>query len=239
MPVRYAMAGTSIWSPSEARHWCYSNLSEALQAAPARAEIRGFLLQLATDREMIPIIARSAHVHRLGFIKLTLWASPSQDTVLRLHIWQPHRCKTVDPAIHVHNHGRDFVSNVLTGTLQNVIWQSSNDGIIFQRYAYGVFEDGVRSWHVKAGLARLQISSQIVYHAGMTYSQRSDQLHHTLVKHNQLTATLFLQGPRTNDHSYFYTAAEIVEDDSDIQFVSEADLYHILRSVAQSIQDRG
>jgi|SRR5215216_1893774 len=126
---------------------CLGTLPEKLTPIPGQtisnvaaslSSINGLTATLRTlqkDTFALAKAAQGSYIHENTFLKLVLMDSACGRFRFRVHWWKP--CKgQAETMQNIHNHRFHFFSFVLLGTMTNIIWASSMEGMRFVHYHY-------------------------------------------------------------------------------------------------------
>lgn len=141
------------------------------------------------DRENLNLITH--YKHPLGFYFYLL--ESYNGFSVRLHIW-PQEIEDrspLEPNFPIHDHQWAFESFILTGELENIIYESSRSCTgTFAKYLIKYFPNKSGANIVKqVEKYDLKIKSQFIYSAGHTYSMREREIHQSIPS-KLFTATL-------------------------------------------------
>jgi hypothetical protein len=149
----------------------------------------------AVRSELRPILERAiktlrevkAVTHPLGFIHLTL--AQIEQCTLRVHLWPPG---IVSEPI-VHNHIWHLTSYVITGAIENLIYEITDDEHVPSQRVYEIAYRGLENTIIPTSRTLSQrIQSATIYKAGDVYSLEIGTFHSTRLPYSVLTATLVL-----------------------------------------------
>ena len=135
--------------------------------------------------------------HPLGFRVAKL--SSDDGSTLRLHVW-PSGAKSEQPGFEVHNHGFDFVSHVVMGELDHLIFDSVEqpEGR-WAQYRVQYDPEGRSILSRCASRFDLVLRSQERIGTKQTYATRATDLHTLQGTTCRPTVTLVLTKPHAND----------------------------------------
>lgn len=153
-------------NPSPLTHDLAAVFNEA-KSASGRAEILAALIGS-------PLATASIHRHPLGF--LVAKAECGVGTALRLHFWSK-KWKALQSGFEVHDHGFDLESLVITGHVQQTVYEAVDDRDGANR-VYTVEYSGKASvLEASSRLVRLSIIREERFAEGQTYTLPARVLH--------------------------------------------------------------
>lgn len=162
----------------------------------------------ASPQRTVECAARS-YLHPLGFRKLVL-ISESPLFQLRIHAWQPSDVPSVD---HVHNHRFGFVSSVICGGYDMLLFQADDDGTPMLEYREAA-QPGT-GWRLeRQGTAGLRLLTNVRLRAGASYALAPGALHRVAVPAATRCVTLLLSTFATGT-----TTRVFVQHDQDVRTV--------------------
>lgn len=139
-----------------------------------------------SPRRIIECAARS-YLHPLGFRRLVL-ISESPLFELRIHAWPPSDLPSVD---HVHNHRFAFVSSVLCGGYDMLLFQADDAGTPMLEYREAAHPG--TGWHLEQqGTTGLRLLTNVRLRPGASYALAPGALHRVAVPPATRCVTLLL-----------------------------------------------
>jgi hypothetical protein len=185
-----------------ATRWLEAMLSSEIEQTRLRAvvatlsgkpQLAVLLRSLLADRDWMAVAAAQSYAHPLGFDKLALVTPRGFNYQLSLHVWWPEQVQIVED---IHNHRFAFASAVLKGVLEMQTFERAEDGIPMQEYQSSPGDRVGISQFRHVGDASLSCTSISRMPAGSVYYLSSCTVHRiATASADELTATLFLQGP--------------------------------------------
>jgi hypothetical protein len=169
-----------------------------------------FLNEIANDPALVARMIRYSYTHPNGFRKYMLVASDEPGYRLRLHVWKP---LTVRIEGNLHDHPRDFWSQVLIGELIDVRY-AEVVALDPRAECYYKYRSKERNDAEQYNIDWLGHSALIEYErsvigAGQRYSRSYDLIHKSIARPNVTTVTLFIQGPAIREYAYVYNKSPI------------------------------
>jgi hypothetical protein len=169
-------------------------LLDAVNEMGRPGNLTRLITQLMADRSRLMACAALSYHHANNFLRFVLLAGSDPDWKLRLHLWWPDEQERVRHDEHIHNHRWDFATTLLEGSYraQEFLPMGAMD---MYRYTYFSAE-GSRTFRlVPNGLGSVRRVQETIFLQGSSYMISHRILHRIISGSDDLTATLFLQGP--------------------------------------------
>lgn len=180
------------------------------------AQIEDLLERGAVSVPEILSLRRRLHVpfkfHPLGFIVCTLLVEDTRR--LRLHYWPAVGSAQQSPECQIHDHLFEFRSWILEGTVENIVYVQSPEGV--EHTVYEAKYAGDQSILTKtAAMLLLAVQNRSAYTAGSCYAVGAGVLHETvrlgqipaftvLVTNDVSVASPLVLGPMNGEQKYVY-----------------------------------
>jgi hypothetical protein len=169
-------------------------LLDAVNEIGRPGNLSRLLTQLMADRNRLMACAARSYHHANNFLRLVLLAGSDPSWKLRLHLWWPdeqHRARRDE---HIHNHRWDFATTLLEGSYraQEFLPEGAMD---MYRYMYFSAEGGRTFRLVPNGRGTVRQVQDTLFLQGSSYTISHRVMHRVISESDDLTATLFLQGP--------------------------------------------
>jgi hypothetical protein len=162
-------------------------LMEAMSSLSEPACLAELLHSIHTSPQRTIECAARSYLHPLGFRKLVL-ISQSPLFELRIHAWPPSDLPSVD---HVHNHRFGFVSSVLCGGYDMLLFEADDAGTPMLEYREAA-QPGT-GWHLEQrGTTRLRLLTNVRLRPGASYALAPGALHRVAVPPATHCVTLLL-----------------------------------------------
>lgn len=160
----------------------------------------------ANPRQTVECAARS-YLHPLGFHKLML-INESPLFELRIHAWRPSDVPGVD---HVHNHRFGFVSSVICGGYDMLVFQADDAGTPMLEYCEAAHPGA--GWRLeRQGISGLRLLTNVRLRPGASYALAPEALHRVAVPAGVRCVTLLLRTTATGA-----TTRVFVQQDEDVR----------------------
>ncbi len=198
-----------------------AGLERAAKALASRpGDVAALLAHCVSAPDHWRQMADRAYCHPNGFAKFVLYEEPNSLFRLRLHVWAGEsRRRNMQDEQNVHGHRWDFASTVIAGPglcIDEYVL-SEACGAAYRSYEYRPRHgDAVRGAElavegddlVAVGGVRLEHAVRFSPATGDTYSCATDKLHTVRSVHDDLTATLIVQGPSVIEHAPVFRRAD-------------------------------
>ena len=168
-------------------------------------------------------------LHPLGFFACTLFAEGTRK--VRLHFWPLEGGAPQSPDCQIHDHIFEFRSWVFGGSVENIEYLHSTEGIEYAVYRTD-YSDSISTLTKTDASLRLVVLRRCTYSAGSSYEVPSGVLHETarvgpgpaftlLVTNDVSTVAPSVLGPKDGRDGYIYE--RVVMDDKTVEtMIAEA-----------------
>jgi hypothetical protein len=201
-------------------------LDEVLDSSAIKAHIQS-ALQGRLGNQFSPL----AYLHPNGFLKIRVLTAESGQWSLRLHIWEPGLTDS-----DIHTHRWDFASRIITGEVQESLYEPILGEGPHQAYSCSRSQPG--SMYVFEPLEKCDLDeiSQELHSAGKSYTRNHVSFHGVTPTSERLTVTAVLQGPPIEPNTTVIVprSAQVVSEER-FKTVEQSSIRRILRDVTDLI----
>ena len=165
---------------------------EVLSSLSEPAFLAELVHSIQTSPQRTTECAARSYLHPLGFRKLML-INESPLFELRIHAWPPTDVPSLD---HIHNHRYGFVSSVLCGGYDMLLFQADDDGTPMLEYREAAHPG--TGWRLeRQGTAGLRLLTNVRLRPGASYALAPGALHRVAVPASTRCITLLLSTTAT------------------------------------------
>lgn len=162
-------------------------LLAAMSSLAEPGRLAGLLRSIQTSPQRTSECAARSYLHPLGFRKLLL-IDESPLFELRIHYWQPSDVTSMD---HVHDHRFGFISSVICGGYDMLLFQADDDGTPMREYREAAYPG--TGWQLeRQGTTRLRLLTNVRLRPGASYALAPGALHRVAVPASTCCVTLML-----------------------------------------------
>lgn len=209
-----------------------------------RQFIKNFL-KLCLAQNMQQILDSSyKDYHVKGFNSIIL--SRSKNLTIRLYICRPYETELNSSNDHilVHNHGFDFQTQVLTGYMENAVYDLSPTRTAEGVWHQYIYESALKNREQKMTLTflkqvYLELTQLQRVEAGSSYFLRHHQFHRIFVPNDRLVSMLFWQHQKINHTPIIFSKVSQPEvfSTADLynRFSGETEIHTLINSVMETL----